>query len=124
MPIAVIRLEAAPTGNEVSGEGTNPTDEQMKEEQDARRRFLDFVEPKLAELPNRPSFRAGNVSRVELMGANEWSKLNHYLLLLDFDVGRPRIELDELLPPGTTATEVGSYSSLQTWPPGDPPPSG
>lgn len=121
MPIAVIRLEAAPTGIEVSGEGTNPSDEQMREEQEARQRFLDFVEPRLADLPNRPAARAGNVSGVELMGASEWSKLNHYLLLLDFDVGRPRLELDELLPPGTTATEVGAYSSLGTWPPEEPP---
>jgi hypothetical protein len=116
MPTVVIKIEAPPTGIEVTGQGTSPTDEEMKEEMAARQAFLDRVSPELAALTTRPPRRAGNVKAVELRGTDVWSELNHYLLLVDVDIGMPDLDLATLLPPGSQSAVVGSYASLQSWP--------
>lgn len=116
MPTAVIRIDMPPQGTlELSGQGSNPTDEQMAEEMEARKAFLDAVTPALAALPDRPTKRGGNVSQVELRGANVWSKLNLYLVLLTYDVGALAIEWETILPPGAKVTTVGSYVPLDAW---------
>jgi hypothetical protein len=88
----------------------------MAEELRARQKFLDIVSPYLETLPNRPPRRSGNVSRVELLGGGVWSQL--YLLLVDVDIGEPRIdqELLAILPPGSKVSVVGAFDALQTWP--------
>jgi hypothetical protein len=116
MPTVVIKIETPPTGIEVTGDGSSPTEEEMQEELAARQAFIDRISPALAELPNRPPHRAGNVSRIELRGTGVWSQMNHYLLLVDVDIGTPDLDLDTLLPPGSQTAVIGSYASLQTWP--------
>jgi hypothetical protein len=116
MATVVIQVDTPSIGIEVTGEGSAPTDDQMKEEQEARQAFLDFVSEKLASLPNQPPRRAGNVQRVELLGADTWSQLNHYLLLVSVDIGEPALDWDSLLPPGTEASVIGSYAPLEQWP--------
>src|SRR4051794_11232207 len=75
MPVVVIRIDVPPKGVlEVTGKGSAPTDEQMREEKQARQEFLDAVSPTFASLPSRPSTRSGNVLRVELLGTNVWSR--------------------------------------------------
>jgi hypothetical protein len=66
----------------------------------------------------RPPHASGNVSRIELLGASVWSQLNHYLLLIEVDIGDPRIdrELTALLPKGSKMSAIGTYESLLTWP--------
>jgi hypothetical protein len=95
----------------------SPTDAQMDEEMNARQKFLDIVAPYFASLPNRPLNRLSNVSRVELLGTGEWSRLNHYLVLLTVDFGDPRIQQELLakLPGGSKLSVVGPFDSLQTW---------
>jgi hypothetical protein len=68
-------------------------------------------------LPNRPLNRFSNVSRVELLGTGEWSRLNHYLVLLTVDFGDPRIQQELLakLPGGSKLSVVGPFDSLQAW---------
>jgi len=118
MPTVVIRIEMPPKGAlEVTGQGVNPTDEQMAEERQARQEFLDAITQPLASLPGRPPRRAGNVSRVELLGANVWSELNHYLLLLTVDIGDPHVDWASILPPGAKVATIGSYAPLHEWPP-------
>jgi hypothetical protein len=115
METVVIRIDMPPI--EAEGEGSSPTDEQMRQEQQARQEFLDFVGPKLAPLPDQPPARAGNIEHIELLGGNTWSRLNHYLLFVSVDIGRPRgIDLESLAPPGGEATLIGSYAPLQRWP--------
>ena len=116
MPIVPIRIDVPPTGIEVTGDGTSPSDEEMAEELAARQEFLDRVSPTLASLPSRPARRAGNVSRVELLGTDVWSKMNHYLLLVSVDIGDPDIDLASLLAPGSDFSVIGSYASLESWP--------
>lgn len=114
MGTVVVRIDMPPG----EGGGTAPTDEQMQKEQDARQAFLDSVQPKLEEIANRPLSRAGNIVRIELLGGNEWSKLNQYLLLVATDIGAPRVDWDDLVPSGGTATVLdgGPYASLHQWP--------
>ena len=116
METIVIRIDMPPTRAEVAGGSSALSDEQMKEEQEARQQFLDAVGPQLAALLERPARRAGNVHRVELLGGNTLSRLNHYLLLVSTDIGSPGIELKSLVPPGGEASEIGSYAPLQSWP--------
>jgi hypothetical protein len=97
------------------GSGAELTDAQTEEELAIRQEFLDYVTPKLAELPRRPSHRLGNVSRVELIGGNEWSQFNHYVVILTVDVGIPP-GLDEIVPAGGELTVLGPFEALQTWP--------
>jgi hypothetical protein len=112
-----VQIDLPPEGElETSGNGTAPTDAQMAEEQALRQRFLDNAGPQLAALSQRPPQRSGNVSCAELLGADVWSTLNHYLLLVTVDIGDPRIDFDALLPPGGTATVVGAYDTLAEWP--------
>jgi hypothetical protein len=118
MPTVVIKIDTPPTGIEATGQGSSPTDEQMQEETAARQAFIDRVSPELAALLTRPPRRAGNVARVELLGTDVWSELNHYLLLVEVDIGEPDIDLGSLLPPGSESSVIGSYASLQTWPDG------
>ena len=119
MLTVVIRIDMPAKGIEVTEEGVAPTDDQASEEQNRRQEFLDFISPKLASLPGRPPKRSGNVQRVELLGGNEWSHLNHYLLLVTVDIGDPDIDFTWLVPSGGEASVIGSYAPLQNWP-GDP----
>src|SRR3954470_15162590 len=103
----LVKIDAPPQGElETSGNGTNPTDDQMAEEQRIRQSFLDGVSPYLESLPQQPFHRAGNVSRVELLGREVWSELNHYLLVLHVDIGHVNLsDLPAHLPPGSEVTE-------------------
>ena len=116
MTTIVIRIDMPPKGIEITGDGAAPTDDQMREEEKARQEFLNFVGPKLASLPGRPPRRQGNVERVELLGGDVWSQLNHYLLLVSFDIGDPHIDWASLVPPGGEVTVIGSYAPLRHWP--------
>ena len=119
MATLAISIDMPPTGElETSGDGTSPTDAQMAEETHARENFLDIVSSYLKSLPKRPPRRAGNVSRVELLGRGVWSQLNHYLLLVTVDIGNAGIDQDlsALLPRGSHVAVVGAFNSLQTWP--------
>jgi hypothetical protein len=117
MPTVAIRIDMPPKGVlEETGEGSSPTEEQMNEEQEVRQAFLDAVVPLLASLPERPPRRQGNVERVELLGTDVWSKLNHYLVLVTVDIGDPGIDLTSVLPAGAEVSLVGSYAPLQSWP--------
>jgi hypothetical protein len=119
MSTLTISIHLPPTGElEISGNGSSPTDDQMAEELQARQTFLDIVSPYLETLPDRPPHRSGNVSRVELLGGGVWSQLNRYLLLVDVDIGEPRIdqELLALLPAGSKVSVVGAFDAMQTWP--------
>ena len=119
MATMAISIDLPPVGElETSGNGSSPTDAQMAEEEKARQKFLDSVSPFLASVPKRPPHAFGNVSKIELLGTGVWSQFNHYLLLLEVDIGDPRIdrELTALLPKGSKMSVVGSYESLQTWP--------
>jgi hypothetical protein len=114
-----ISIVLPPTGElETTGYGTSPTQAQMDEEMEARRNFIDTVSPYLKSLPERPPHRAGNVSRVELLGRDVWSQLNRYLLLVTVDIGDPGIEqeLSAFLPQGTQVSSLGDFDSLQEWP--------
>ena len=115
MPTAVIRIDMPPKGVlETTGQGSAPTDEQMAEEQRARQAFLDAVTPALAALPGRPPKRAGNVSQVQLLGADVWSRLNHYLVIVTVDIGDPNIDWSAFLPHGARSGR-GSYAPLLEW---------
>jgi hypothetical protein len=89
----------------------------MDEELEARRKFLDTVSPYFEALPNRPPRRAGNISRVELLGRKVWSKLNHYLVLatIDTEIAPIDQELSELLPKGSRVSILGTFESLHAW---------
>jgi hypothetical protein len=78
---------------------------------------MDIVSPYFASLPNRPLNRRSNVSSVELLGVNEWSRLNHYVVLLGVDFVDPTIEPDLLakLPPGSNVSVTGPFDALQRW---------
>ena len=116
MATVAIRVDMPPRGElEVSGQGSSPTDEQMKEESQIRQEFVEHASTQLAPLIERPPARAGNVSSIQLMGTDVWSQMNHYLLLVEVDIGDPRIDLDSLAPGGQAAV-IGSYSLLRQWP--------
>lgn len=115
----VVKIDAPPQGElETSGDGTNPTDDQMAEEQRFRQSFLDGISPYLESLPQRPPHRSGNVRHVELLGREVWSEMNHFLLVLHVDIGN--VDLSELsahLPPGSEVSVVGGdYQSISEWP--------
>jgi len=114
-----ISIDLPPTGElETAGNGTSPTQAQMDEETRARQRFVDMVTSYLKSLPRTRPHRAGNVTRVELLGRNVFSQLNHYLLLVTVDIGDPGIEghLSALLPQGTQISVVGEFTPLKEWP--------
>ena len=119
MATLAISIDLPPTGElETAGNGTSPTQAQMDEETRARRRFIDTVASYLESLPSTPSHPAGNVTRVELLGRNVFSQLNHYLLLVTVDIGNPGIEghLSALLPHGARISVVGEFAPVQAWP--------
>lgn len=119
MATLAISIVLPPTGElETTGDGSSPTQAQMDEEMKARSAFVNTVSPYLKSLPERSPHRAGNVSRVELLGRDVWSELNHYLLLATVDIGDPGIEqeLSALLPHGTQISGLGDFNSLQEWP--------
>jgi len=114
-----ISIDLPPTGElETAGNGSSPTQAQMDEETRARQRFVDIVTSYLRSLPGTPAHRAGNVTRVELLGRNVFSQLNHYLLLVTVDIGDPGIEghLSALLPRGTRISVVGEFTPVKEWP--------
>jgi hypothetical protein len=117
MGTVVVRIDMPPVDPEGGG-GTSPSDDQMQKEQDARQAFMDHAGPKLEEIASRPLSRTGNITRIELLGGSEWSKLNQYLLLVSTDIGVPHVDWADLVPPGGTATamEGGPYASLRQWP--------
>jgi hypothetical protein len=118
MATLVISIDLPPVGElEISGNGSSSTDAQMAEEKQVRQKFLDTVSQYFESLPNRPPHRQGNVSSVELLGQTGWSQLNHYLLLVTFDIGETRIdkELAAMLPAGSKVSVVGAFRSLQAW---------
>ena len=115
----VISIDLPPTGElETAGNGTSPTQAQMDEETRARRHFVDMVKSYLKSLPRARPHRAGNVTRVELLGRNVFSQLNHYLLLVTVDIGDPGIagHLSALLPRGTQISVVGEFTPVKEWP--------
>ena len=119
MATLAISIILPPTGElEKTGDGTSPTQAQMDEEMKARDDFIGTVSPYLKSLPERSPHRAGNVSRVELLGRDVWSELNHYLLLVTVDIGDPGIEdhLSALLPARTKISLVGEFAPVQEWP--------
>lgn len=119
MATLAISIDLPPTGElETTGNGGSPTQAQMDEETRARRRFVDTVTSYLKSLPGTPPHRAGNVTRVELLGRNVFSQLNHYLLLVTVDIGDPGIagHLSALLPQGTQISVVGEFTPVKAWP--------
>ena len=119
MATLAISIDLPPTGElEIAGNGTSPTQAQMDEETRARQRFVDMVTSYLKSLPGARPHRAGNVTRVELLGRNVFSQLNHYLLLVTVDIGDPGIEghLSALLPRGTRISVVGEFTPVKEWP--------
>ena len=119
MATLAITIDLPPAGElETAGNGTSPTQRQMDEESQARQYFVDTVASYLKSLPSVPPHAVGNVSRVELLGRNVWSQLNHYLLLVTVDIGDPGIEdhLSALLPKGTQISLVGEFAPVQEWP--------
>ena len=119
MATLAISVDLPPTGElETIGNGTSPTQSQMDEETKIRQHFVDTVASYLESLPSTPPHRAGNVTRVELLGRNVFSQLNHYLLLVTVDIGDPGIEghLSALLPHGTRISVVGEFTPVQEWP--------
>ncbi|WP_431683695.1 hypothetical protein [Kitasatospora sp. KL5] len=120
MVTTIFRIDAPPIGIEITGKGSNPTEEEMEEELKARQAFLDAVSPHLAALRKRPDHRSGNVVSVDLHGADVWSRLNQYLLMVTVDIGDPRIDFDSFLPTGSTVKLVGSdFTPLSHWPDGN-----
>ena len=115
----IVQIDVPAVGElELTGQGSNPTDAQMAEETAARHRTLDALRSYLSALPERPPHRAGNVTRVELLGGNTWSKLNHYAVLVTVDIGDPGLEheLGRILPEGSTIVVRGTFEALEEWP--------
>ena len=119
MATLAISIDLPPTGElETAGNGTSPTQAQMDEETRARQRFVDIVTSYLKSLPGTRAHRARNVTRLELLGRNVFSQLNHYLLLVTVDIGDPGIEghLSALLPQGTQISVVGEFTPVKECP--------
>jgi hypothetical protein len=119
MSTLIVHIDVPPVGElETTGNGSNPTDEQMAEETAAREETLDVLRPYLASLPDRPPHRSGNVSRAQLFGGNVWSELNHYAVLVTVDIGDPGLEgaLLRILPEGSKVEVTGDLQTLDEWP--------
>jgi hypothetical protein len=119
MGTLIVEIDVPPVGElETSGDGTSPTQEQMDEEQSARDKTMDALRPYLESLPKRPPHRSGNVNRVQLLGNNTWSNLNHYALLVTVDIGDPGIEqgLRDVLPDGSDVVVHADFTPLEEWP--------
>jgi hypothetical protein len=119
MSILIVHIDVPPSGElEVTGDGSSPTDEQMAEETAARERILDALQPYLSSLPERPPHRSGNVSRVQLLGEDTWSNMNHYAAIVTVDIGDPGLKegLLGVLPDGSTVDVKGGFGDLEEWP--------
>lgn len=118
MTTLVISIDLPPIGElETSGDGSSPTDAQMAEERQVRQNFLGLVSPYLESLPRRAAQRRqGYISGVELLGRDVWSQLNHYLLLVTFDIGVTGVdqELSALLPKGSQVSVETAF--VPVWP--------
>ena len=128
MTTSVISIDLPAIGGlETSGEGTSPSDAQKAEEAQARQDFLALVSPYFESLP-KASTRIGGVSRVELLGRDDWSQQNHYLLLVtinmvdmeDLRIPEPVLRIPQalsaLLPKGSQVSVVGrDLASVQEW---------
>jgi hypothetical protein len=117
MGTLAISMQVPPIGVlETSGDGSNPTDEQMAEESAARDKILKILLPFLDSLPKRPPRRSGNVTGFDLLGAKVWSRLNHYLLLLEIDIADNQVpdELSKLLPQRSQISVLGEFESLSS----------
>jgi hypothetical protein len=115
----IVEIDVPPVGElETSGDGTSPTQEQMDEEQAARDQTIAALRPYLESLPQRPPHRSGNVSRVQLLGKDTWSNLNHYALVVSVDIGDPGIEqgLLDVLPKGSTVAMHSDFNVLDEFP--------
>jgi hypothetical protein len=115
----IIQIDVPAVGElELTGQGHNPTDAQMAEETAAREQTLETLRPYLSSLPERPPRRSGNVSRVQLLGGNTWSKLNHYTAIVTVDIGTPPLdeEIEKILPAGSQVVMSGSFEELDEWP--------
>jgi len=122
MGTLIVEIDVPPVGElETSGNGTSPTQEQMDEEQAARDKTIDALRPYLESLPKRPPHRSGNVNRVQLLGNNTWSNLNHYALLVSVDIGDPGIEqgLLDVLPEGSEFVVHEDFTPLEEWSAGE-----
>lgn len=118
MPTWTIRVDMPPKGKLEEGDGTGElTDEATEEESRYRQEFLDFVAPRAATLLARPLHRSSNVECIEVHGANTWSNMNHYQVLVSVDIGGLGFEREELLPPEAEVTVIGDYVLLEKWPP-------
>ena len=112
-----IQVDMPPKGKLETGEGgVELSDEDMKEESEYRKEFLDHVMPKLAALLEREPRRSANVQRAEIHGADTWSNMNHYLLLVTVDIGGPGFDLEDLLPREAEARIIGDYDLLESLP--------
>jgi hypothetical protein len=117
MGTIAITSKTPPVGQlEKGGDGSPPSDEQMREEQAARDAVANSLVPFLQSLPLRPARRHGNVISFELLGAGTWSNLDNYLLLLNVDIGGAGLadELAAVLSSGSSVSVVGEFESLQT----------
>ena len=112
-----VTIKTPPVGQleKGSGDGSNPSDDQMREEQAARDNVVSSLLPFLQSLPQRPLRRQGNVMGFELLGTGTWSNLNNYLLLINTDIGGEELvdELATVLPSGSSVSLVGEFESLQ-----------
>ena len=116
MPTWTIRIDMPPKGDlEQGGAGAELTQEDMDEEAGFRMDFVDHLREKVQALLSRPPRRAANVERVELRGANQWGRMNHYLLDVTVDVGGPGFDPRELAPPGADVAVIGDYVELESW---------
>lgn len=89
MGTIAITIKTPPVGalEDGSGDGSAPSDETDARGAGRPGRSCDSLVPFLQSLPHRPARRQGNVTGFELLGANTWSNLNKYLLLLSIDIG-------------------------------------
>ncbi len=120
MPILIAHIEVPPSGELETKprESGELTDEQMAEELAARERAIATMRPLLASLPERPARRSGNISRVELLGENTWTTLNHYVVFATVDIGNGGLEEELLtvLPEGSKVSVAAGVVPLEEWP--------
>jgi hypothetical protein len=109
---AAFAIHTPPVGElETSGNGSDPTDEQMSEEKAGRDHFVEGLTPFLQSLLDPPAHLGqAPITGFDLFGIDQWSKFNNYLLLLTADDGEVDIGEDELvkvLPAGSQVSALG-----------------
>jgi hypothetical protein len=90
MSTVLLTIQAPPVGElELSGpQPSDPTQQQMDEEQTARDDLVKTLVASLQSLQNQTKFaHVGTVAGFDLLGNESWSKLNNYLLLLQISHG-------------------------------------